>query len=83
MTDQTFGSEASRCWAAAPRANRLLAFDGRALHGVLPGAGAAPGRRVTFMVNFWACDPTGGNQKYATRLQYACIRMVLHTFFIS
>ncbi|KAH8047569.1 metallo-sulfur cluster assembly [Aureococcus anophagefferens] len=47
VTDQTFGSEASRCWAAAPRANRLLAFDGRALHGVLPGAGSAPGRRVT------------------------------------
>ena len=82
VTDQTFGSAASRCWAAAPRANRLLAFDGRALHGVLPGAGSAPGRRVTFMVNFWACDPTGGKQKYSTRLQYSSIRTVLHTFFI-
>jgi hypothetical protein len=39
------------------RRNRLLAFRGDLLHGVVPGAGVGPnhrkGRRVTFMVAFW------------------------------
>ncbi len=41
----------------AGRRNRLLAFRGDLLHGVVPGAGVGPthrkGRRVTFMVAFW------------------------------
>jgi len=40
----------------APARNRLLAFDGSRLHGVVPGRGVSPqpgGRRVTLMVAFW------------------------------
>ena len=41
----------------AGRRNRLLAFRGDLLHGVVPGAGSGSnhrkGRRVTFMVAFW------------------------------
>lgn len=40
-----------------------MAFDGRVLHGVIPGAGASAQparRRVTFMVAFWASCQTRG-----------------------
>ena len=30
-----------------------MAFDGRYLHGVVPGKGFQPGRRVTLMLAFW------------------------------
>lgn len=44
-----------------PKTNRLLGFDGRLLHGVVPGrvgeggqgGGGEERRRVTFMVGFW------------------------------
>jgi len=62
--DQTVArKETTRAWVAPPKRNRLLAFDGSRLHGVLPGAGAgaAGGRRLTFMANFWATDPCAGD----------------------
>ena len=63
MTDQpiTGAGLAARGWATLPHANRLLAFDGRYLHGVVPGRGVAPApagagapsRRISMMVAFW------------------------------
>jgi hypothetical protein len=57
ITDQTIqNSRASKGWLALPRTNRLVCFDGRLLHCVLPGAGASPApnaRRTTFMAAFW------------------------------
>ncbi|GAB5361570.1 hypothetical protein AAMO2058_000724200 [Amorphochlora amoebiformis] len=41
---------------AFPKVNRLVAFDGSVLHGVIPGVGYSPSagaRRVTFMCAFW------------------------------
>ena len=53
-----------RGWMVTPHENRYLLFDGRVLHGVVPGNGAvahdggvAEGserRRITLMVAFWA-----------------------------
>ena len=46
-----------RRFLCAGRRNRLLAFRGDLLHGVVPGAGVGSthrkGRRVTFMIAFW------------------------------
>mmetsp|Transcript_9170 Transcript_9170/g.23438 ORF Transcript_9170/g.23438 Transcript_9170/m.23438 type:complete len:359 (-) Transcript_9170:81-1157(-) len=47
------GAEPSAAWLTAPVPNRLLAFDGRLLHGVLPGSGSdgdPDSRRVTLMM---------------------------------
>lgn len=59
---------ARRGWLVLPKENRYLLFDGRLLHGVVPGRGVAgggdgecthglwreePARRVTLMVAFW------------------------------
>lgn len=51
-----------------PRTNRLLCFDGRLLHGVLPGRDNGGGRdsdpqrrRVTLMVGLWG-DEDGGEE---------------------
>lgn len=38
---------------AHPKSRRLVAFDGRYLHGVVPGKGFQKGRRVTLMLAFW------------------------------
>ena len=38
---------------AHPKSQRLVAFDGRYLHGVVPGKGFQTGRRVTLMLAFW------------------------------
>ena len=57
VTDQTLGGGiASKGWLCFPRNGRLVAFDAKYLHGVIPGHGPnpAPGkRRLTFMVGFW------------------------------
>lgn len=57
VTDQLAAALGTRGWLVDPAENRLSAYDGRYLHGVVPGAGRAPeapeGRRVTFMVAFW------------------------------
>ena len=61
VTDQSIsaGGLAERGWATLPHANRLLMFDGRHLHGVIPGRGVAPAqsgtpsRRISLMVAFW------------------------------
>lgn len=44
---------ATQGWLAHPRSQRLVVFDGRCLHGVVPGKGVRDGRRVTLMMAFW------------------------------
>lgn len=47
---------ATNAWLVHPKENRLLLFDGTAMHSVIPGdpkAGPKAGRRVTFMCVFW------------------------------
>ena len=47
---------ANKGWLAHPKPSRLVAFDGRVLHGVVPGKGVSKikeGRRVTLMFAFW------------------------------
>jgi hypothetical protein len=52
---------ADKGWLIVPKLRRLAVFDGRVLHGVLPGQGvllssassASPPRRVTLMLAFW------------------------------
>jgi len=47
----------NRGWLCCPRSNRLLTFDGRLLHGVLPAIASRHGSesvsRVTLMVGWW------------------------------
>ncbi|EQC34055.1 hypothetical protein SDRG_08269 [Saprolegnia diclina VS20] len=64
VSDQAFGgtSLAKHGWLVHPKENRFVVFNGKVLHGVVPGRG--PGRfslllkprRVTFMVAFWEID---------------------------
>jgi hypothetical protein len=69
VTDQTLdtGSVATQAWLCHPAENRLLLFDGKLLHGVVPflspiekkkystsNSGASP--RITIMMGFWAKD---------------------------
>ena len=44
---------ATKGYLAHPKPQRLVAFDGRYLHGVVPGKGYRGGRRVTLMMAFW------------------------------
>jgi hypothetical protein len=57
MTDQTLhGQLGTEGWMIDAKLNRILAFDARYLHGVIPGVGVSPqegSRRQTFMVGFW------------------------------
>jgi len=57
LTNQRLaGDLATKSWMVAPEANRLLIFDARFLHGVLPGVGPTKDvedRRTTLMVGFW------------------------------
>jgi len=55
VTNQKLSDEklASKGWMSLPRPCRLVAFDGRYLHGVVPGKGTKHGRRVTLMFAFW------------------------------
>ena len=57
VTDQLLGGDLARNgWACFPKINRLVLFDARYLHGVVPGRGINPDpsrRRLTFMVGFW------------------------------
>ncbi|KAL3794311.1 hypothetical protein HJC23_012436 [Cyclotella cryptica] len=58
VTNQKLGDVhlATRGWMAHPKSKRLVAFDGRYLHGVVPGKGVDAtknGRRVTLMFAFW------------------------------
>jgi hypothetical protein len=57
VTNQTLESDhlATRGWLSHPKPKRLVAFDGRYLHGVIPGKGvsAKDSRRVTLMLAFW------------------------------
>jgi hypothetical protein len=67
-------------WLCEGRRNRLLAFKGNLLHGVVPGAGTvAPSQstdplRITFMVAFWKKirvqdDPNPGAARPFSRVQ--------------
>lgn len=60
VTTQTLGSRrlASTGWLVHPMRNRLVAFAGDVLHGVMPGRpgdddAIPPGRRITLMIAFW------------------------------
>lgn len=56
VTNQRLSSHglASTAWMVpATISNRLVAFDGKLLHGVLPGTGSSPDRRVSLMIAFW------------------------------
>lgn len=58
VTDQGFTDQhlARHGWMVFPQQNRIAMFDGRYLHGVIPGRGCSPNpgeRRVTFMIAFW------------------------------
>ena len=59
ITNQVLGGPlASKGWLCFPSTSRLMAFDAKYLHGVIPGRGAIPGigeerRRLSFMVGFW------------------------------
>lgn len=56
VTSQAFGDchLAEKGWLCHPKEKRLVAFDGRYLHGVVPGKNASTGkRRVTLMFAFW------------------------------
>lgn len=55
VTNQTLVDTelASQGWLAHPKKARLVAFDGRVLHGVIPGKGQGSQRRVTLMFAFW------------------------------
>ena len=57
MTDQTLkGNLATEGWMIDAKLNRVLAFDAKYLHGVVPGIGESSeegSRRLTFMVGFW------------------------------
>ena len=44
---------ATKGWMSHPKPQRLVTFDGRYLHGVVPGKGVQSGRRVTLMLAFW------------------------------
>jgi len=44
---------ASKGWLSHPKQARMVAFDGRVLHGVIPGKGQGSDRRVTLMFAFW------------------------------
>eukprot|EP00984_Skeletonema_dohrnii_P008862 scaffold3303_cov93-Skeletonema_dohrnii-CCMP3373.AAC.2 len=55
VTNQKLSDEklATKGWMSSPKPYRLVAFDGRYLHGVVPGKGTREGRRVTLMFAFW------------------------------
>jgi len=55
VTNQTLKDRklATRGWMCHPKVGRLVAFDGKVLHGVVPGKGVGKGRRVTLMFAFW------------------------------
>ena len=70
------GQLATRGWISPAREKRLVAFDGKVLHGVIPGKGRpGPGRRVTLMFAFWkkikAREGQGAAQVFDTDADWA------------
>lgn len=70
VTNQRLSSTslATKGWLAHPKPLRLVAFDGRVLHGVIPGKGVQIGRRTTLMMAFWKNievrdEPTHGSAR--------------------
>ena len=67
VVDRVLGGESddpagARGWLCFPRANRLLTFDGRLLHCVVPSIGSKPAadparRRIAVMVGWWGGAP--------------------------
>lgn len=61
--DERGAAGGGKGWLCAPKANRLLAFDGRMLHGVPPCCNpkqqsVSQSLRTTLMVGIWGRDPT-------------------------
>ncbi|KAK3238681.1 hypothetical protein CYMTET_51323 [Cymbomonas tetramitiformis] len=66
VTDQTLASTrlAEKGWLCHPRYNRVCMFDGKLLHGVVPGRGPVEDpseRRVSLMIAFWRDIQVRGN----------------------
>ena len=58
VTNQSLTSDklANKGWMVFPKRNRLCMFDGKMLHGVIPGRGPTmnrDSRRITLMLAFW------------------------------
>jgi len=56
VTNQSVNSEleASVAWQCEPKRNRLLMFNGRNLHGVVPNGVECAQPRLTLMMGFWS-----------------------------
>ena len=66
MTTQRMRSKclAERGWLCHAVPNRLVVFNGKVLHGVIPGKGVASRRRVTVMFAFWKdIQERGGSEE--------------------
>ncbi|KAJ3274703.1 Phosphoglucomutase-2 [Terramyces sp. JEL0728] len=73
LTNQRLGDDlADEGWLVEPKENRVLLFDSKYLHGVVPGKGVCDTnkRRISFMVGFWdrieisAQNTVGANRIY-------------------
>ena len=84
VVDQRLGdgarADGGRAWVAEPTTNRVVAFDGSLLHGVLPSsepaedAASDPGhRRLTLMIGFWGPEMKLGDAAEDER-QGPCVR---------
>ena len=84
VVDQRLGdgarADGGRAWVAEPTTNRVVAFDGSLLHGVLPSsepaedAASDPGhRRLTLMIGFWGPEMKPGDAAEDER-QGPCVR---------
>mmetsp|Transcript_32553 Transcript_32553/g.64550 ORF Transcript_32553/g.64550 Transcript_32553/m.64550 type:complete len:392 (+) Transcript_32553:147-1322(+) len=74
LCDRSLSSEG---WLSAPVDGRLTAFDGRVLHGVVPGKGNGPAparHRVTLMFAFWEDIEIRGGDSYADERNCASAR---------
>ena len=70
VTNQRTTSQqlASHGWMSFPQEHRLVAFDGRVLHGVIPGRHEVSARRVSLMLAFWKkIDSRAGETPGAAR----------------
>ena len=68
-------SETNEGYLFEPMVNRLVAFDGSRLHGVLPGEGLSPrisATRTTLMVAFWTSLCIQANNS-DINMEYECV----------
>lgn len=67
------GPRSDRAWMCVPKTSRLLLFDGKMLHGVVPhiNSASSSGTRLTLMIGWWgsevhttdATSPLGPNMR--------------------